>query len=128
MPEVTTLPIAELIAMVDTAHQVGSKYAVVSKPTRSDRRAPRFRNLTAVLDVTGNKLYRATHEHGMVAFWKGVAKNRAGFVNFIGYVEVYDPSRPPAVKKVKPALVFTDGLGRIVPGGWSKPSPDFIAF
>lgn len=112
MPAVTTLPIEELIAMLDTAHPVGSKWAVVSKPGRSGRRGARFKNLTTVLDVVGNRLYRANHEHGMVAFWKGVAKNRPGFVRFVGYGEVYDPNSPPVVKRARPAPVFTDGFGR----------------
>jgi hypothetical protein len=128
MPAVTTLPVEELVAMVDTTHAAGSKWAVVSKPGRSGRRGPRFKNLTTVLDVVGNRLYRANHEKGMVAFWKGVAKNRPGFVQYVGTGEVFDPSRPPPAKRVKPAPVFRDGFGRVIDVAWSKPAGEFIAF
>jgi hypothetical protein len=115
MPAVTTLPIADLIAMLDRNHTAGSKFAVVSKPGRSARRGARFRNLTAVLDVANNRLYRASHEDGLVVFWRRLARNRGGFVDYVSGSEAYYP-QPPAV-----ALALMSGKVR-------KPTPVFYDF
>lgn len=59
-------------------HCPGSHYVVVSK-----RAASAGRCVTTVLDVPLRRLYRAAHDTGMACFWKGVAKRRAGAVEYL---------------------------------------------
>ena len=121
LPPVTTLPIADLVAMLDSYHPAGGKFAVVSKPAKSDRRGVRFKNLTAVLDVVGNKLYRANHELGMVVFWKAVARRRARSVQYLRAGEVFDPSALRAAEATGPksAPVFTGFRGQEIQAPFS---------
>lgn len=64
--------------MLDCEHCAGSHYVVVSKRAASSGRC-----VTTVLDVPLRRLYRASHDTGMVCFWKGVAKRRAGVVEYL---------------------------------------------
>ena len=81
---VATVPVARLISMLDCDHDVGSKYAVVSKPVKAGR------SVTTVLDVPLGKVWRAEHATGMVRFWKDVAKRRPA-VEFVSGAEEYEP-------------------------------------
>lgn len=116
LPAVTTLPLSDLIAMLDTNHTPGSRWAIVSKPGRGNRRGARFKNVTTVLDVVNDKLYRAHHEHGLVVFWKRLARNRAGFVEYVSGSEAYDPNAPKPLRAMgpKPPPVFTAFYGQEV--------------
>lgn len=85
-PPVTTLPVADLIALLDAdSTPDGKRFAVVSKPCS---KAAAQRHVTTVLDVSNGTLYRATHAGGMVSFWRGLAKRRPS-VRFIPAQEVF---------------------------------------
>lgn len=85
-PLVTTLPIEDLVAMLDREdHEPEARFAVVSKRTSWPH------CVTTVLDVRERKLYRATHKHGMVQFWKVLARRRAPHVRFVQYQETLRP-------------------------------------
>ena len=77
-PPVQTLPVARLISMLDCEHCPGSHYVVVSKRAASSGRC-----VTTVLDVPLRRLYRAAHDTGLASFWKGVARRRAGAVEYL---------------------------------------------
>ena len=86
-PQVTTLPVSALVAMIDGSTLDGKRFAVVSKPCS---KAAAQRHVTTVLDVDAGKLYRATHAGGMVSFWRGLAKRRPS-VQFIPAQEAFSP-------------------------------------
>jgi hypothetical protein len=87
-PQVTTLPVADLITLLDADSTIdGKRFAVVSKPCS---KAAAQRHVTTVLDVDAGKLYRATHAGGMVSFWRGLAKRRPS-VQFIPAQEAFSP-------------------------------------
>lgn len=69
--EVTTVPLLELIAMLDCDHPEGARFIVVTKGTSR----PNYVN--TVLDMQAKRFFRAVSPTGMVSFWKGVAKRRA---------------------------------------------------
>ena len=68
--EATTMPIDQLISMLDRQHSQGVHFAVVSKGTT------RGYYVTTVLDVAMRKVFRAKHPTGMVSFWRGLSKRR----------------------------------------------------
>ena len=80
-----------LRSMLDCEHGPGSSYVIVSK------QSSRGRNVTSVLDVPLNRFYRAEHSHGLVTFWKSVAKRHPEAVKFVARGETYVPATPPAV-------------------------------
>lgn len=87
-PQVTTLPVADLVAMLAADNVAGGKrFAIVSKPCSRDVSR---RHVTTVLDVNESRLYRATHAGGMVSFWRGFAKRAAG-VEFVPAQEAFSP-------------------------------------
>jgi hypothetical protein len=87
-PQVTTVPLADLVAMLDTPEaDDGIRFAIVSKPCS---KAAAQRHVTTVLDVNNGTLYRATHAGGMVSFWRGLAKRRQG-VEFVPAHAAFSP-------------------------------------
>jgi hypothetical protein len=87
-PRVTTIPVADLVAMLDADNTAdGKRFAIVSKPCSRDVAQ---RHVTTVLDVSEGKLYRATHPGGMVSYWRALAKHRPG-VEFVPAQAVFSP-------------------------------------
>jgi hypothetical protein len=87
-PQVTTIPVADLVAMLDADNTAdGKRFAIVSKPCS---KAAAQRHVTTVLDFNESRLYRATHAGGMVSFWRGLAKRRQG-VEFVPAQAVFSP-------------------------------------
>jgi hypothetical protein len=76
-PPVTSVSVAQLVAMLDCPHENGSAWALASKSTKAGL------NATTVLDVPLGRAYRAVHSTGMVTFWKGVAKRRGPAVQLV---------------------------------------------
>lgn len=88
---VTTIDISELVAMVDCEHAAGVTVAVVSKPARGCE----YTTTVLVKGVDGKGVFwRAGHGTGLVSFWKGVAKRRAGTVVFVRGADEYRPGGP----------------------------------
>jgi hypothetical protein len=68
--EATTVPLLDLIAMLDRDHPEGARFVVVCKNTT------RHCYVSTALDLQSRRFYRATSPTGLVSFWKGIAKRR----------------------------------------------------
>jgi hypothetical protein len=79
-PPVLEVPVPRLISLLDCEHYDGRKYVVVSKQVNT---SVGWTNATYVLNVRLGRVYRAEHDCGMVTFWKGVARRRSEWVEYV---------------------------------------------
>jgi hypothetical protein len=68
--EATTMPHADLVAMLDREHPEGARFVVVAKNTS------RNIHVVTVLDLNAKRFYRATTRGGVFGFWKHIARQR----------------------------------------------------
>lgn len=81
---VSTVPIAQLVAMIDCEQEAGRNFAVVSKYVGPD-------HVTTIYDIHGKRFFRSAHVTGMRSFWKGVAKRRPN-VRLLHQYEAFQPA------------------------------------
>ena len=80
--EATTLPLIEVLAMLDADHPEGLRFVAVCK------NSTRSRHVLTVLDLDAKRFYRATSATGMATFLKGLAKRRPA-VKLLDPIESY---------------------------------------
>jgi hypothetical protein len=82
--EATTLPLLDLLAMLDADQSEGARFLAVCKAST------RSKHVLTVLDLQAGRFYRAVHPTGILTYLKGIAGRRPA-VKLLASSETYEP-------------------------------------
>jgi len=82
--EATTVPLLQLLTMLDADHVEGARFIAVCKHSKREG------HVLTVLDLPAKRFYRAASPTGILSYLKGVAKRRP-HVKLLDSIEPFYP-------------------------------------